>query len=170
MESGQRSEAPLVAGEYEMLVGFLQFQRDTLDWKCSGLTAEQLRRQAVPPSTLSLLGLVRHLTEVERTWFTRVYQGVAAPSLYWATDPAEDTDFQVENADPTASIQLWRNECDRSRDILATNPPLDTTATRPSNGETYSLRWILIHLIEEYARHNGHADLLREAIDGQTGE
>ncbi|WP_338767083.1 DinB family protein [Nocardia vulneris] len=170
MESGQRSEAPLVAGEYEMLVGFLQFQRDTLDWKCSGLTAEQLRRQAVPPSTLSLLGLVRHLTEVERTWFTRVYAGAEAPPLYWATDPAEDTDFQVEDADPITSIQLWRTECDRSREIVAANPPLDTTATRPSNGETYSLRWILLHMIEEYARHNGHADLLREAIDGQTGE
>ncbi|MFB8282269.1 DinB family protein [Nocardia colli] len=170
MESGQRSEPPQVAGEYETLVGFLEFQRDTLDWKCSGLSAEQLRRQAVPPSALSLLGLIRHLTDVERTWFARVFEGDQAPPLYWGANSVDDIDFVVEHADVDESIRLWRNECARSRDIVAGCRELDKVGVRYPTGESYTLRWILTHMIEEYARHNGHADLLREIIDGQTGE
>ncbi|GAA5107652.1 DinB family protein [Nocardia iowensis] len=135
-----------------------------------GLTAEQLRRQAVPPSKLSLLGLVRHLTDVERTWFTRVFEGVEAPALYWREDPAEDTDFIVGNADPDESMRLWRNECAHSRKIVDAGKSLDSVGVRHPSGETYTLRWILTHMVEEYARHNGHADLLRESIDGRTGE
>ncbi|CAM4436763.1 DinB family protein [Nocardia ninae] len=170
MESNQRSEPGQVAGEYETLTGFLRFQRETLAWKCSGLTPEQLRLRAVPPSALSLLGLVRHLTDVERTWFTRVLEGDEAPLLYWGEDSADDTDFEVEGADAEESIRLWEKECARSREIVEASGSLDRVGTRRSSGATYSLRWILTHMIEEYARHNGHADLLREVIDGQTGE
>ncbi|QBS44619.1 DinB family protein [Nocardia sp. CS682] len=170
MESNQRSEPAQVAGEFETLTGFLQFQRETLAWKCSGLTPEQLRRRAVPPSALSLLGLVRHLTDVERTWFRRVLAGEEAPFLYWGADSAEDTDFEVEEVDAEESIRLWERECARSSEIVGASKSLDRVGTRRPSGATYSLRWILTHMIEEYARHNGHADLLREVIDGQTGE
>jgi len=163
----ERVDPPLTADELSTLVGFLEYHRQTLLVKCAGLSDEQLRRRAVPPSTLSLLGLVRHLSEVERGWFQRHVLGDDVPALYW-TESNRDGDFDdVDDADVAAAFEEFARECARSREILATRA-LDETFVR--RGETISIRWLLAHLIEEYARHNGHADLLREVIDGVTGE
>ncbi|WP_433334183.1 DinB family protein [Spirillospora sp. CA-294931] len=152
------------------MVGFLEFQRETLIWKCSGLLPDQLRLRAVPPSELSLLGLVRHLTDVERNWFSRVLAGEDVRPVYWRDAPARDTDFIVEGADIEESFRLWYEACARSRELTAAAESLGATGVHPRTGLVHSLRWILTHMIEEYARHNGHADLLRERIDGETGE
>jgi hypothetical protein len=163
----ERVDPPLEGDELATLVGFLEYHRQTLLVKCAGLNDEQLRRRAVPPSTLSLLGLVRHLSEVERGWFQRGVLGDEAPPLYW-TESNRDGDFDdVDNAEVVGAFDEFAHECARSREILATCSLDDTFVRR---GETISIRWLLAHLIEEYARHNGHADLLREAIDGVTGE
>jgi uncharacterized damage-inducible protein DinB len=159
------------AGELEMLTGWLEHHRGILVWKCEGLTAEQLRRRAVPPSTLSLLGLVRHMAEVERGWFRAVFLGEDVPDLY-DRSADEDADFNdVDQAEPAAAFDAFERECAASRLALAQAPSLDALSKRPSErtGEPWSLRWIVTHMIEEYARHNGHADLLRETVDGSTG-
>ncbi|TDD93525.1 DinB family protein [Actinomadura rubrisoli] len=150
-----------------MLAGFLRFQRETLAMKCAGLTTEQLKRRAVPPSALSLLGLVRHMAEVERVWF-RIRLSGEDVSYRWKQRPGDDLDFQTDTADPGEAFSAWAEECARSRDIVRAAASLDITGRH--RGEDVSLRWILNHMIEEYARHNGHADLLRERIDGTTGE
>lgn len=170
MESIERAETPRIAGERETLSSFLQFQRDTLAWKCSGLSADQLRQQGVPPSKLSLLGLVRHMTDVERGWFARTLGGVDAPAFYWGAERSEDVDFDVDDADVDEAFRLWREECARSREIVDSCASLDKVGDHQSDGDGYSVRWVLTHMIEEYARHNGHADLLRERLDGRTGE
>ncbi|HET9187424.1 MAG TPA: DinB family protein [Acidothermaceae bacterium] len=163
----ERVDPPLIADERATLIGFLEYHRQTLLAKCADLTDEQLRRRAVPPSSLSLLGLVRHLSEVERGWFQRGVLGDDAPPLYW-TESNRDGDFDdVDNANVGDAFDEFARECARSREILATRTLDDTFVRR---GETISIRWLLAHLIEEYARHNGHADLLREVIDGVTGE
>ena len=158
MDLANRFEPPQVAGERDTLTGFLQFQRDTLAWKCAGLTPEQLRSTPIAPSTLSLLGLVRHMANVEQGWFREVF---AAEDL----DPIDDV---WAPADVDETFDLWRAACARSRKIVEAAASLDEVGV--DDGETYSLRWILTHMIEEYARHNGHADLLRERLDGRTGE
>jgi len=163
----ERVDPPLVADERATLIGFLEYHRQTLLVKCADLTDEQLRRRAVPPSSLSLLGLVRHLSEVERGWFQRGVLGDDAPPLYW-TESNRDGDFDdVDDANVGDAFDEFARECARSREILAARTLDDTFVRR---GETISIRWLLAHLIEEYARHNGHADLLREVIDGVTGE
>lgn len=161
----ERVDPPPTADELSTLVGFLEYHRQTLLVKCADLTDEQLRRRAVPPSSLSLLGLVRHLSEVERGWFQRGVLGGDAPPRYWS-DSNPDGDFD-DDADVAEAFDEFARECARSREILATRSLDDTFVRR---GETISIRWLLAHLIEEYARHNGHADLLREVIDGVTGE
>jgi Protein of unknown function (DUF664) len=162
-----RTEPPYVGDDRAVLTGFLDFHRDTLEWKCAGLTPEQLRERAVPPSSLSLLGLVRHLADVERGWFRR---GVAsediAPMYYSEDDPDGDFDH-VDALDPEEVFAVWRAEVRRARKVIAA-ASLDDTFTR--RGIVISVRWVLVHMIEEYARHNGHADFLREQIDGATGE
>ena len=163
-----RTLAPPEAGERETLTAFLDFQRATLGVKCAGLTAEQLRIQAVQPSKLSLLGLVRHMAEVERNWFRPVLEGepmtsIFAPGLDWDPSFADVTD-----ADADEALAIWEAECDHARKAVAATPSLDAAGDRDGRG-TFSLRWVLVHLIGEYARHNGHADLLRERIDGATG-
>ncbi|WP_327138836.1 DinB family protein [Nocardia sp. NBC_01327] len=170
MISVQREEPPRISGERQTLTGFLQLQRETLAWKCSELSAAQLRQQAVPTSKLSLLGLVRHMTDVERGWFARTLGGVDAPAFYWRADRSEDVDFDVADADVDEAFRLWHEECARSRALVAHCESLDTVGTHQPSGLDFNLRWILIHMIEEYARHNGHADLLREQLDGHTGE
>ncbi len=166
---GQRERVVVDAGEREMLCGWLDYHRATLAMKCEGLTAEQLREQAVPPSTLCLLGLVRHMAEVERGWFRRSFAAEDLPSLY-STRDAPDADFDdVDNADAEEAFTQWREECDRARAIVHDAPSLDAHAAHPKRAD-FTLRWIVTHMIEEYARHNGHADLLRERIDGTTGE
>ena len=165
----ERIDPPLVAQEREMLDAWLDYHRATLAVKCEGLTDDQLRAQAVPPSSLSLLGLVRHMGEVERSWFRRVLSGEQAPPRYYS-DENPDGDFDdVADAVVADAFGYWRDECAHARERVAAAPSLDVTGTG-RQGEGYSLRWIMVHMIEEYARHNGHADLLRERIDGTTGD
>ena len=166
-----RTWPPLVTdGELSMLNVWLDFHRATLAGKCSGLTDEQLRVRAVPPSTLSLLGLLRHLTEVERYWFQKVFAGSDLAPLYW-TDANEDGDFDdVDDADVSSAVARFSEACQTSRVITAEAASLDATGVKQRDSQDVSLRWILVHMIEEYARHNGHADLLRERIDGVVGD
>jgi uncharacterized damage-inducible protein DinB len=165
----ERPEPPYEADERTTLTAFLDWQRATLAWKCEGLTDEQLRLRAVEPSSLSLVGLVRHMTDVERGWFRRTLAGEDVPALYWA-DEDDDGDFnQSDTADIAEAFAAWRREIDIARANVAAASSLDVTGTN-RKGAKISLRWILTHMIEEYARHNGHADFLRERIDGATGE
>jgi Protein of unknown function (DUF664) len=165
----KREIPPLEAGERQMLSAWLDLQRATLAMKCDSLTDEQLRERAVPPSSLSLLGLVRHMAEVERNWFRPVLAGEEMGGL-WASGPELDPEAafdEVATADVAASFAAWRTECDRARELADGAASLVVTGMR--GGARFSLRWVMIHMIEEYARHNGHADLLRERIDGTTG-
>jgi len=164
----ERISPPLIASEREMLRAFLDYHRVTLAMKCDGLSDEDLRRQSMPPSTLSLLGLVRHMAEVERTWFRRVINGEDVP-LVWS----EEGDYQVAY-DATGSTRLeafdaWQTEVELSRRIEKAAESLDVTGHQPRWGADVSLRLVMLHLIHEYARHNGHADFLREGIDGTVG-
>ena len=168
----QRAEPGLQAGEREMLTGWLDYHRATLAWKCEGLTDDQLRERSVPPSGLSLIGLVRHLTECEHGWFRRRLLGEDLPPLYYS-DEDPDGDFNdTGSADGATVLRTWERACDAARDAVAGVPDLDALSKKGDGrtGEQFSLRWILTHMIEEYARHNGHADLLRERIDGATGD
>ncbi|HKE50472.1 MAG TPA: DinB family protein [Actinomycetes bacterium] len=161
-----RPDTPLVASERQMLEAFLDFHRATLLRKCAGLTDEQLKLRACPPSALSLLGLVRHLTDVENGWFGD-FDG--RMSSRYATDENPDGDFEgVDDADAAADLTAFRAEWARSNQTLAKYTLDDSDSD--SQGKVYSLRWIYFHMLEEYARHNGHADLLREKIDGTVGE
>lgn len=160
-----RTEAATSGDERAVLISVLDRQRDTLAWKCSGLRPAQLEERAVPPSVLSLMGLVEHLTAVERSWFQRVLQGTDEPAI-WESDYGGEPGFSSERED--RAIERWRRECDRSRAFVNGGASLDLQVEH--GGETFSLRYVLVHMIEEYARHNGHADLLRERLDGSTGE
>ncbi|WNI26151.1 DinB family protein [Streptomyces sp. ITFR-16] len=164
MSDDRRVHPSRTAGDRASLTAFLEYQRATLAMKCRGLTAEQLRRKAVPTSALTLLGLVRHAAEVERSWFRLVLSGEECQALW----PVVNGEFQVDGADADEAFTLWHEACEGSRAAAAAVESLDDTVD--CGGETFSLRYILTHMIEEYARHNGHADLLREAIDGQVGE
>ncbi|WP_457029398.1 DinB family protein [Kitasatospora sp. P5_F3] len=169
MDEQSRTEPSRVADERASLTEFLDYQRQTLMMKCAGLTPDQLRTRAVPPSAMSLLGLVRHLADVERSWFLNVVadQGVRS---YWGRLPdGSHAEFEVAEADPERAFAVWREVCEQARAVVAGVGSLDT-ATYAEDGQPYSLRYVLTHMIEEYARHNGHADLLRELIDGSTGE
>lgn len=166
-----RTEPSTTADERAMLEGWLDYHRATLEMKCEALSPAQLRRRAVPPSSLSLLGIVRHMVEVERHWFRNILHGEEAAPVYY-TDEDPDGDFNdVAGAEPDEVFTTWRAECSLARDVSRA-ASLDDIGKQPSRrtGEYFSLRWILTHMIEEYARHNGHADLIREAIDGATGD
>ncbi len=166
MNDQHRTDPPLVADEKATLVGFLDFHRETFLWKIDGLSPDQMRLAASPPSDLTLWGLLRHLAEVDRGWF-HDFDGDDLPPLY-CTDAHPDGDLVIPpDADLAQDLATFHAICERSREIVAAHS-LDDTQTTPKR--TYSLRWIVIHLVEEYARHNGHADLLRQAIDGATGE
>lgn len=167
-----RPVPPLLADERDMLHAWLDFHRATLALKCAGLTDAQSRHRAVPTSTLTLLGLVQHLAEVERNWFQRVFAGDPVPPVHEDAGPDAFT-LTASRTLPDALTQ-WRAEITRARELTATAPLTATGTLSPQEAThtgtpTVSLRWILTHMIEEYARHNGHADLLREAIDGVTG-
>jgi Protein of unknown function (DUF664) len=165
-----RTDPPLVAGERESLDGWLDYHRSTLLVKCQGLTGGQLARRAVPPSTLSLLGLVRHLTDVERSWFRRRFAGETGLRYRYSSDEYPDGEFDLAAADGAeADFAAFTEECELAR-AAAAGRSLDETFVHERDGNTYDLRWVYVHMIEEYARHNGHADLLREQIDGVTGE
>ncbi|HME64105.1 MAG TPA: DinB family protein [Streptosporangiaceae bacterium] len=152
--------------EQEMLRDWLDWHRATLLRKCAGLDATRLAKRAVPPSNLSLLGLVRHMSDTERGWVRQTFRGEQVPDLYYRSD-ARDADF--EEADPAGAeedLERYRAEC-RAVDAALEGAKLDDTFTLRE--KTTSVRWMWQHLVEEYARHNGHADLLREAIDGSAG-
>ncbi|WP_406341195.1 DinB family protein [Streptomyces sp. NBC_00648] len=155
-----------------MLENWLDFQRATLALKCAGLDDRRLRHAAVEPSSMTILGLVRHMAEVERNWFQRVFTGQDIPQLFGEGGDGGfvlDPDQGIEDA-----LAVWRAEIEVGRERTA-GASLDASGTLSEEGAafmgdpTVSLRWILIHMIEEYARHNGHADLLRERIDGGRG-
>jgi uncharacterized damage-inducible protein DinB len=153
--------------ERTLLTRFLDFHRETFLWKCSELTGDELASRPLATTGMSLLGLIRHLTDVERHWLREVAVGERVTFLYW-DNPDRDTDFdEVQSQDAERDFGRYLAEIE----ICRANQGIDLEATvTSSNGEAFTFRWILIHLIEEYARHNGHADLIREAIDGATGE
>ncbi|MDH2429951.1 DinB family protein [Sphaerisporangium sp. TRM90804] len=167
--SDNRVSPPFVADERTMLDNWLDWHRETLAVKCAGLTEDQLRERSAPPSTLSLLGLVRHMANVERAWFRRVLNGEDVPWLYKTGDDPDADLNAVDTASAEEAFATWRAEIAYAREISAAFP-LDAVGKGKRHGQDCSHRWILIHMIEEYARHNGHADLLRERIDGATGE
>jgi uncharacterized damage-inducible protein DinB len=166
-----RTGAPLIGDERSVLAGFLRWQRETLERKCAGLGPDDLARRAVEPSTLSLLGIVRHMAEVERGWFRRVMASEDAPRHY-CTEQEPDGDFDGAVAAPEVvadAWRMWRSEVDFADGFVTRALSLDVTGEERWRG-AISLRWVLVHMIEEYARHNGHADLLRQRIDGTVGE
>src|SRR3954471_4102676 len=151
-----------IADERTSLEQWLDYQRNTLLMKCAGLTAAQLKQRAVPPSGLSLLGLVRHMVEVEQ-WWLRMHG--AQEDLRFPFDPdSVGLDFEeVDNADAAANLEMFRETCAQSRAVTAALSLNDVVPSRGDHPErTRDIRWIYVHMIEEYARHNGHADLLRE--------
>jgi len=171
-----RPEPPLAAGETATLLGFLDYQRATLDWKTRGLDTDGLRA-TVGVSSITLGGLLKHIAKVEDYWFSERLRGNAMDSRWrvrgWETDP--DWDWHPAPDESYEQLHaLWQETMARSRQQVAealAEGGLDVLARQPwPNGESPSLRWILVHLIEEYARHNGHADLIRESVDGETGE
>jgi uncharacterized damage-inducible protein DinB len=166
--SDDRIGPPSFGSERDMLRAFLDFHRATLAMKCEGLTDEELRQQSMPPSTLSLLGLVRHMAEVERTWFRRVFEDNAAPMVW-----SDKIDFQAAY-DASASTRAeafgaWQAEVQTSRRIERAAESLDVAGYQPRWEEEVSLRLVIVHVLLEYGRHNGHADLLREGVDGTVG-
>ncbi|MGW6564698.1 DinB family protein [Streptomyces sp. NPDC054975] len=171
MYEDHRVQPPRTADERATLTAMLQFQRDTLELKCAGLTAEQLKERAAPPSGLSLVGLVRHAAEVERGWFRNVINGEDSRSPWTPAGSTDWTDFDVDDLDEAGvaeAFTVWREECARARAVVDAARSLDVCGQ--VGEEAYSLRYVIAHMIEEYARHNGHADLLRERLDGVTGE
>jgi hypothetical protein len=164
-----RPHVPLVAGERQMLEAWLDFHRQTLLAKCAGLTAGQLKQRAAPPSGLSLLGLVRHLAEVERAWFRLRVNGEDVEFLFSSeADPDGEFDH-VETADAERDYATYLAEVEAARRAAAAHA-LDDVFHHSYRKVDMSVRWVYLHMIEEYARHNGHADLLRERIDGKTGQ
>jgi uncharacterized damage-inducible protein DinB len=163
----RRVEPPFVATERTMLEGWLEFHRMTLVLKCEGIDDDARKSRPVPTSLLSLHGLLRHMVEVERNWFRRALLDEPDAPAIWADDAIEDSELvPLDDADWEADLAVWRAECEHSREAAGSRS-LDDTGIR--DGEPCSLRWIYVHMIEEYARHNGHADLLRELVDGTVG-
>jgi uncharacterized damage-inducible protein DinB len=160
-------------GEKATLREYLANYRLTLDMKCSGLDAEQLARRSVPPSALSLLGLIRHLAQMENHWFQRVLQGKTDAPRLFKRDDDKDADFSGAVDDPAVveeAFHAWKSEIAAAERWLDTLDERDLGDEVPFGDDTVSIRDVLVHVIEEYARHAGHADLLRECIDGRTGQ
>jgi uncharacterized damage-inducible protein DinB len=170
-----RPRPPEDEGEVATLLGFLDFHRATFEWKCSGLDSSGMQR-TVASSTMSLGGMMKHLALVEEHWFSRrlLDRDRTPPwdAVDWDADPDWDWHSAVDDT-PDELRALWRRFVEQSRTIVAealSKGDLDQLARNELPGDQPNLRWIIIHMIEEYARHNGHADLLREAVDGATGE
>ena len=169
-EDDPRSQDAVLGDERATLLDYLRSYRLTLEMKCSGLTAEQLAMRSVAPSTMSLLGLVRHLAQVEQSWFRRVMAGEDVPFLYRREDD-RDADFNGAVGDDEVVAEAWarwRGEVTNAEAFVDRAESLDLMSLDPRN--PINLREVLVHMIEEYARHCGHADLLRECIDGETGQ
>jgi uncharacterized damage-inducible protein DinB len=171
-----RPEPPLAADETATLIGFLDYQRATLAWKCAGLDSDGLNTQ-VAASSMTLGGILKHMALVEDAWFWRSLYCREYHSPWDTIDWKEDPDWEWRTAasdSPEELRAIWQEAVDRSRSLVAdalTRGGLDQLAQRTwPDGSAPSLRWILCHMIEEYARHNGHADLIRESVDGETGE
>jgi uncharacterized damage-inducible protein DinB len=165
-EEDPRDQGATFDNERDTLVGYLRDYRLTIEMKCAGLDAEQMARRSVPPSSLSLLGLVRHLANVEQYWFRRVLGGQDVPRIY-----TREADFDGAVADPEvveAAWAGWREEVRHSERFVEEAPNLEVFGV-VGDGQV-SLREVLVHMIEEYARHAGHADLLRERVDGRVGQ
>ena len=163
----RRREPPYVLTERAMLEAWLEFHRTTLLLKCEGLDDAGRKRRPVPTSKLSLHGLVRHMAEVERNWFRRTLLGDRGAPWICAAATVDDRELvPLDDADWASDVAAWEAECDDSR-AAAADHALDDTGVR--DGQPCSLRWIYVHMIEEYARHNGHADLIRELVDGHVG-
>jgi uncharacterized damage-inducible protein DinB len=168
LKDPRRTEPDFLLGDRAMLEAWLEFHRVTLVLKCEGLTDEQRKRRSVPTSNLSLHGILRHMAEVERSWFGRVLLRDQAIPPLWFDPDVEDSEFvPLDGANFDADLAAFLTECDTSRATAASRSLDDTGLTR--GGSEVSLRWILTHMIEEYARHNGHADLLRELVGGSVG-
>jgi uncharacterized damage-inducible protein DinB len=166
--AAQREDEPVTGPERQMLQGWLDWQRQTLLTKCAGLTAEQLKTASTEPSNLTLLGLVRHMTGVERAWFTVRAAGFRDTDHLYFSDDNPDGDFDdVADADAEANFAAFSHELLASDKVVADLPLEHEFIHRD---RPMSLRWVYLHMIEEYARHNGHADLIRERIDGATGD
>jgi hypothetical protein len=167
----ERTEPDRIAGERESLEQWLEFHRETLLAKCAGLGADQLKTRSVPPSELSLLGLVRHMTEVERWWF-RMNAADEQIGFEYCTEDKDSADFDdLEDADASADLATFRAEVQAARAAVADRALDDVVPSRGDHPEpARDIRWIYVHMIEEYARHNGHADLIRECIDGVVGD
>ncbi|SCF84520.1 DinB family protein [Streptomyces sp. Ncost-T10-10d] len=169
MSTPDRAMPPLDADERTSLTSWLDFYRTTLAQKCEGLDDERLREASVEPSPISLLGLIQHMAEVERNWFRRILVQEDAPPIFTPdADPSgHDGGFDlVEGAGYEEALSIWRAEVERARANCAARSLDDTS---PFMGGQVTLRWIYTHMIGEYARHCGHADLIRERIDGRTG-
>jgi uncharacterized damage-inducible protein DinB len=162
----ERTEDPDLGDERTVLAGWLDYHRDTLLWKCAGLDEAQLKTASVEPSNLTLLGLIRHMTEIER-WFRSLFTGEVGSFPYAVEDNLEAAINDVEGADAQADYSLLVNEIELTRKAAGLRS-LDDTEQEEGEGKR-NLRTAHLHIIEEYARHNGHADLIRERIDGVTG-
>ncbi len=162
-----RTEPAFVTDERTMVDGWLDYHRETLLWKCDGLTGDQLKTASVPPSNMSLLGLVRHMSEVERGWFAEFF-GTDQTWIYCTEDDLDADWDNVDDADADDDLATLRREIATYRQHAARFSLDDVLVD--SRGRHLSLRWVYTHMIEEYARHNGHADLIREAVDGATGD
>ena len=166
-------DPPLAATELQMLTSFLDYQRAVIVDKASGLTKDQLNTR-LEPSVLTLGGIVHHLALVENWWFHDCFAGEEAGEP-WDTAPFDDDpdwDFHAAaTLEPEVILERYRSQCERSRQVVEGAASLDETSARSKkNGDHWTLRWILVHMIEETARHAGHADLIRESIDGETGD
>ena len=165
-----REALPPGKGEKAVLAEYLDRYRMTFELKCEGLTAEQLATRSVPPSTMSLLGMTRHLARVEHSWTRRVLEGQAELPRLYRTGDDPDLDFNQAVADDAVVADAWttwRSEVSHAWEVYA---GLDLDNSVAVHGNKLEIRDIIVHLIEEYARHVGHADLLRECIDGRTGQ
>jgi uncharacterized damage-inducible protein DinB len=172
LSSIERVDPALAADERTTLTGFLDYHRDTLRMKVEGLSAEQLRA-TLPPSDMTLGGMLKHLAFVEHWWTACILLGQEYAEPWASVDWRDDADWDWHSAaeDSPEELRALFDATVAESDAIVAAADLDQLSVRTSRtGEKFSLRWILVHLIEEYARHNGHADLIRESIDGVTGE
>jgi uncharacterized damage-inducible protein DinB len=167
IQDSRRSEPSFLLQDRAMLEAWLEFHRTTLLLKCEGVDDAQRKARPIATSQLSLHGLVRHMAEVERNWFHRVLLSEPDTPPIWYDPAVEDSELTpLDKAIWAEDLAVWEAECHASREV-AQRHSLDDTGLR--HGQPCSLRWIYVHMIEEYARHNGHADLIRELIDGSVG-
>ncbi|MEU7011986.1 DinB family protein [Streptomyces sp. NPDC046332] len=168
MTTDPRISPPHFGSERETLRAFLDYQRATLAMKCEGLDDEQLKDTSMPPSTLSLLGLVRHMAEVERAWFRRVFVDGEAP-MVWSDKIDFQAAYDASRSTRAEAFAAWEAEVETSRRIEREAASLELAGHQPRWGEDVSLRMVMVHVLLEYGRHNGHADFLREGVDGTVG-